>query len=244
MKRISAALKFSSILIAIPVSTILLSCSGSSTGFESLRRDMVESQIRARGLNDENVLQAMNSVPRELFVMEKFKARAYDDNEVPISNHDSLNRPFEDAAMLDALKLQKSDKILEVGTGTGYFASLLSKLAGEVFTIEIEPPLAERARKIISELGIQNVKVITGDGFVGLPENAPYDGIVMQCSPPQVPAPLVEQLKEGGRLLAPIGGGEKFQELTLFVKKDGKLSAEKRLSPANFTPMRGIILEK
>ncbi|HPW45239.1 MAG TPA: protein-L-isoaspartate(D-aspartate) O-methyltransferase [bacterium] len=244
MKKPSATLKLSSPLIAILTTAFLLSCSGSSTNFEGLRRDMIESQIKARGLNNDDILQAMSSVPREIFVMEKFKAHAYDDNEVPISNHDSLNRPFEDAAMLDALDLKSSDRVMEVGTGTGYFASLLSKLAGEVFTIEIEPPLAERARKILPKLGIRNVKVVTGDGFLGLPEHAPYDAIVMQCSPPQVPEPLVEQLKEGGRLLAPIGGGEKFQELTLFVKKDGKLSTEKRLSPANFTPMRGIILEK
>lgn len=230
-----------SLLVAL---VFIFSCNGSQSSMQDRREAMVKYQLEQRGINDSSVLNAFRTVPREKFILPQYRNRAYDDVEAPILFGESLDRPFENAVMISSLGIKPTDKVLEIGTGTGYFSSLMSHIAKVVYTIEIEPSYADAARRNLSELGIKNVHVKNGDGFLGWPEKAPFNVIVMACSPPQIPIPLIEQLVEGGNILAPIGGSEKFQELVLYTKKDGKLVEQKRIGPTTFTPMKGIILEK
>jgi len=219
-------------------------CSGKPKSFAEMRADMVERQLKRRGIRDDRTLAAFSTVPREEFVIEKFRGHAYDDVEAPSGFGQSLDRPYENAIMIEALDIQPGERILEVGTGSGYLASLLSKVGGEVYTIEIEPEIAEDARQRLKRLGYGNVEVKTGDGFLGWPEHAPFDAIVMAASPNRVPEPIARQLAEDGRLVLPLGGAEKFQQLVLFIKKDGKLAKERILTPTTFVPMKGIIEKK
>jgi protein-L-isoaspartate(D-aspartate) O-methyltransferase len=221
----------------------ILSCSSKPANFPDKRAEMVTRQLKQRGIRDPRVLAAFATIPREEYVIEKYRDHAYDDLEVPSGFKQSLDRPFENAIMIEALEIDPSDKVLEVGTGSGYLASLLSKIGSKVYTIEIVPEIADDARKRLSRLGYTNIEVKTGDGFLGWPEHAPFDAIVMTASPNRIPKPITEQLKEGGRLVLPLGGSEKFQELVLFRKKDGKMVEEAKLSPTAFEPMKGKILE-
>jgi len=217
------------------------SCSRKPKTFAERRAEMVERQIEMRGITEETILKAFGTVPREEFVIEKFREHAYDDVEAPSGFGQSLDRPYENALMIKALDVRPGERVLEVGTGAGYLASLLSRIAGEVYSIEIEPEIAEDARKRLKRLGYDNVEVKTGDGFLGWPEHAPFDAIVMAASPNRVPEPLKKQLAEGGRIVLPLGGAEKFQILTLFVKVDGKLVKKAEITPTTFVPMKGII---
>ncbi len=205
---------------------------------------MVKDQLMRRGIISPHVLGAFSLVPRDQFVLTKFIPDAYKDAEVPTPFGQALDRPYENALMLEALELKNTDRVLEVGTGSGYTAALISRIAQDVFTIEIEPKIAEDARKNLQKLGYANVEVKTADGYLGWPEKAPFTKIMMACSPSKVPSPLVSQLAEGGLLLAPIGGTQKFQILTLFKKQNGRLLQIKTLSPTSFTPMKGKITEK
>lgn len=205
---------------------------------------MVERQIVWRGITDKNILEAMLTVPREEFVLPQYKSKAYADLEVPIGFEQTLDRPYEDAFIIQSLKPAPTDRVLEVGTGAGYLASLLSRIVSEVYTIEIIPEIAQNARQRLSKLGYSNIFVKTGDGFLGWPEHAPFNGIVLTCSPPEIPKPLIEQLAEGGRMIVPLGGKKKFQELLLYTKKNGKLKGPLRLAPVTFVPMKGKVLEK
>jgi len=205
---------------------------------------MVEQQIVWRGITDKLVLDAMLSVAREEFVLPQYRSKAYADLEVPIGWEQTLDRPYEDAFMMQALRLSPSDRVLEVGTGGGYLAALISKIVGEVYTIEIEPDLAQTARERLARLRFSNVFVKTGDGFLGWPEHAPFNAMVLTCSPPEIPKPLIDQLVEGGRIILPLGGEKKFQELLLYTKINGKLEGPQHLAPATFVPMKGKILEK
>jgi protein-L-isoaspartate(D-aspartate) O-methyltransferase len=212
--------------------------------FAEQRRAMVERQVLWRGVTDKKVLDAMLAVPREEFVLPQHRDKAYADLEVPIGEDQTLDRPYEDAFIIQSLKLSPTDKVMEVGTGGGYLAALLSRIVPEVYTIEILPEIADAARNRLSKLGYTNIFVKTGDGFLGWPEHAPFNAIILTCSPPEIPKPLIEQLAEGGRLILPLGGEQKFQELLLYTKKNGKLTGPLRLAPVTFVPMKGKILEK
>jgi protein-L-isoaspartate(D-aspartate) O-methyltransferase len=240
--------KTSGLLLALVLcATTLSACSqgaGEKKSFVDLRREMIDGQIKMRGITDGKILRAFMEVPREIFVEPRFKDRAYDDIEAPMAKGETLNRPYEDAMILSALAIQDADRVLEVGTGTGYLSALISRVADRVYTIEIVPEFADMARANFKTLGYENISVKTGDGFAGWEEYALFDKIVLGCSPPTIPKPLEEQLKEGGLMLVPLGGAEKFQELVLYEKRDGAIHEVRRLAPTTFSPMKGEILKK
>ncbi len=202
---------------------------------------MVEQQITQRGITNESIINAFLEVPRELFVLPKYKDSAYLDIEVPIINGETLDRAYENALMLQALNVQSSDRVLEIGTGSGYFTSLLSLIAKQVYSIEIVPEIAKFAKNKTQFLGYENITIKAGDGFLGWKENAPFDKIILLCSPSQIPQPLIEQVKENGFIMAPMGGSNRFQEIILFQKKNNALVKVKSIAPTNYFPMKGII---
>ena len=204
--------------------------------FAEKRRRMVESQIRARDVHDSRVLEAMARVPRHLFVPEEFRAQAYDDYPLPIGFDQTISQPYIVALMTSLLELKGGEKVLEIGTGSGYQAAVLSQIAGHVYTIEILPELAARARNELAELGYANVEARTGDGWAGWPENAPYDGILVTAAPPRVPEPLLQQLKVGGRLVIPVGSF--FQDLLVYTRTE-KGFEKRNVIPVRFVPMTG-----
>lgn len=183
---------------------------------------MVRDQIEARGIRNPRVLQAMMKVPRHLFVPEPYTRAAYQDRPLPIGEGQTISQPYIVAYMTELLDPQPSDTILEIGAGSGYQAALLAELAARVVTIERLTDVASLARRNLSRLGIKNVKVMVADGTMGWPEDAPYDGIMITAAAPEVPPPLLGQLREGGRLVAPIGG-RGMQELVKVVKKGASL---------------------
>lgn len=175
------------------------------------RQLMVESQLRGRGVSDSRVLDAMLRVPRHEFVPEQHRSQAYEDHPLPIGDGQTISQPYIVALMLQSLQLKPSDKVLEIGTGSGYVTALLAELAAEVFSIERHPALADKAREGLSELGYRNVHVITGDGTLGLPDAAPFDAITVAAAAPDLPAALIAQLREGGRMIIPVGTAESQQ---------------------------------
>ncbi len=188
------------------------------------RYDMVEHQIQARGVSDPRVLAAMRKVPRHLFVPPPLARAAYQDRPLPIGEGQTISQPYIVAVMTELLELKPSDRVLEVGTGSGYQAALLAELADRVISVERLPGVAEQARENLARAGITGVRVIVGDGTEGYLEEAPYDGIVVTAATPAVPEPLIEQLAEGGRLVAPVGSRD-MQDLVKVVKsRDGQVS--------------------
>jgi protein-L-isoaspartate(D-aspartate) O-methyltransferase len=206
--------------------------------FAEWRARMVDEQLRERGMRDERVLQAMRSVPREEFVEEYLRHRAYDDGPLPIGFGQTISQPFTVAFMCEALQLTGTERVLEVGTGSGYAAAVLSLLAQEVFTIERIPALAEQARKRLDRLGYRNVQVNTGDGTLGLPEHAPYAGIVVTAGAAMLPQPYVEQLAVGGRIVIPVGGYPFGQTMYRYTKRPQGLQVED-LGGFAFVPLIG-----
>jgi len=198
---------------------------------------MVREQIAARGVADPAVLSAMEKVPRHLFVDEKYAPYAYDDYPLPIENGQTISQPYIVALMTELLSVSGEDRILEIGTGSGYQAAVLGEIVNEVYSVEIIPALAERAEIQLKEMGYKNVAIKAGDGFLGWEEHAPYDGIIVTCAPDKIPAPLIEQLAEGGRLVIPVGEG--FQNLKLGEKKNGKFTV-RNIIAVRFVPMTGI----
>lgn len=205
------------------------------TDYRKLRGVMVDRQIRSRGVTDDRVLKAMLKVERHLFVPEKYHSEAYQDHPLPIGAGQTISQPYIVAFMTEALDLKPTDKVLEIGTGSGYQAAVLAELCDSVYTVEIVGMLAEMATKTLNELHYTNVSVKEGDGYEGWPENAPYDAIIVTCAPNQVPEPLKDQLREGGKMIIPVGQTY-AQELVLLEKKDGKLKQHKVL-PVRFVPM-------
>jgi protein-L-isoaspartate(D-aspartate) O-methyltransferase len=203
-----------------------------------LREAMVKTQLAGAGITDPDVLQAMRDVPRHEFVPPALQPYAYADGPLPIGHGQTISQPFIVAYMTQALDLSPTDTVLEVGTGSGYQAAILGKLAKEVYTIEIVPPLAESAKVVLARLGFENVHVKQGDGYLGWPEKAPFDAIIVTCAPEEVPEPLIAQLREGGRLVIPVGEAGGVQELVLLRKKDGKVAKE-RMIDVRFVPMTG-----
>ncbi len=205
--------------------------------FAGQRQRMVQEQMMARGIHEERVLAAVAKVPREEFVPADERAAAYTDNPLPIGYDQTISQPYIVAFMTEQLHPKPSDRVLEIGTGSGYQAAILAELVAEVYTIEIAGPLARNADATLAHLGYKNVHVKVGDGHKGWPEEAPFDAIIVTCAPEKVPQPLVDQLKEGGRMIIPVGN--RFaQELYLLEKKNGQLK-ESAVLPVRFVPMAG-----
>ena len=201
------------------------------------RQRMVEYQIAPRGVRDPRVLSAMREVPRHLFVPPPYDKSAYEDCPLPIGNGQTISQPYIVALMTELLSLQPTDSVLEIGTGCGYQAAILAALVRQVTTIERIPEVAGLARANLSAVGCRNVEVIVGDGTLGHPQKAPYDGIIITAATPSVPRPLIEQLAEGGRLVAPVGGRD-IQELIRLRKKGGSLN-EDHHGGVRFVPLIG-----
>jgi protein-L-isoaspartate(D-aspartate) O-methyltransferase len=202
------------------------------------RARMVEHQLRRRGIADERVLAAMACVPRELFVPENLHHLAYEDGALPIGYGQTISQPFIVATISSLLQLSGDERVLDVGTGSGYQAAVLAELAAEVVTIERVPELAERARAALAQAGYDGVEVLVGDGSLGVPERAPFDAIAVAAAAPSVPPALYDQLSEGGRLVVP-RGGRWGQELVLVVRTpDGPV--EKASVPCRFVPLVGV----
>jgi protein-L-isoaspartate(D-aspartate) O-methyltransferase len=219
---------------------VLAAC-GSVTGAESQDRQaevrrMVDSQLRERGIQDERVLAAMARVPRHRYVPAEQQRSAYADGALPIGYGQTISQPYIVAFMTEALKLEASDVVLEIGTGSGYQAAILGELAREVYTIEIVPELAERARKTLEDEGYRNVHVRAGDGYLGWPEHAPFRKIMVTAAPEDVPPALVEQLAVGGTMILPVGPRMGNQELRILTKTEKGVLTERSL-PVRFVPM-------
>jgi protein-L-isoaspartate(D-aspartate) O-methyltransferase len=175
------------------------------------RQLMVESQLRCRGISDARVLDAMLRVPRHEFVSEAYRGQAYDDHPLPIGDGQTISQPYIVARMLESLELAPTDKVLEVGTGSGYVTALLAELSAQVFSIERHPALAENARQLLTALGYTNVRVFTGDGTLGLPAIAPFDAIMVSAAAADMPLALIAQLREAGRMIIPVGTDDSQQ---------------------------------
>jgi len=195
----------------------------------------VERQLRPRGIDDSRTLRAMAKVPREKFVAKELQARAYEDRPLPIGYGQTISQPFIVAFMTQELKPKPTDRILEVGTGSGYQAAVLAELVAEVYTIEIVKPLAESAEVRLRELGYKNVHVKAGDGYKGWREHAPFDAIIVTAAPDHVPQPLVEQLKEGGRMIIPVG--KTFAQELYLLEKRGGVVKQTAVIPVKFVPL-------
>ncbi len=203
--------------------------------YKSAKKQMVELQIRARGISDNDILNAFYKVDRHLFVPDNLKRFAYEDRPLPIGEGQTISQPYIVAFMTDALKLKRLEKVLEIGTGSGYQAAILGELCDSVFSIEIIETLGKRSDSLLRKLNYQNIKVKIGDGYKGWKEFAQFDAIIVTCSPSNIPLPLKEQLKEGGRMIIPVGGSF-YQELVYIRKVNGKL-IEENILPVRFVPM-------
>ncbi|MBA7612862.1 Protein-L-isoaspartate O-methyltransferase [subsurface metagenome] len=211
--------------------------------YQTAREQMVRVQLEARDITDERVLTAFRKVPRHAFVPDSYQTGAYGDFPLPIGENQTISQPYMVAIMTQLLKLKGDEKVLEVGTGSGYQAAILGELAAEVYTIELLSGLAETAEKRLDSLGYTNVHVKAGDGYLGWPEAAPFEGIIITCAPEKLPQPLVEQLAIGGRLVVPIGPQHHAQTLTIYTKQDTGL-AKRYEGGCYFVPMRGLVEEE
>jgi protein-L-isoaspartate(D-aspartate) O-methyltransferase len=205
--------------------------------FADERQRMVDSQLRARGLRDERVLEAMNHVPRHEFVDERYRGQAYEDHPLPIGKEQTISQPYIVGLTLESLCLQPSDTVLEVGTGSGYQTAILSELVRHVYSIERHELLAREAAATLARLGYKNATVVVGDGSTGLAERQPFDAIVVAAAAPQIPEPLLQQLREGGRMVIPVGF-PRNQELQL-VRKQHSGAVVTSLSGCAFVPLIG-----
>lgn len=204
----------------------------------SARDRMVERHLAERGIKDKRVLEAFRTVPRHEFIRPEARHLAYEDESIPIGEGQTITPPFDVAFMTEALAPRPEDKIYEVGTGSGYQAAILSRLVKDVYSVEIHKPLADGARKVLDKLGYTNVHSKHGDGYEGWPEAAPFDAVIVTCAPEKIPQPLVDQLKEGGRMVIPLG--DRYNQVVyLMTRKNGKMERVKALRPTLFVPMTG-----
>src|SRR6267154_168295 len=203
--------------------------------FAAHRQRMVEQQLKPRGIKDERVLAAMAKVPREEFIPVDARADAYEDGPLPIGYDQTISQPYIVAFMTEQLRPKPTDRVLEIGTGSGYQAAVLAELVADVYTIEIVKPLAQDAEIRLRELGYKNIRVKAGDGYKGWPEHAPFDAIIVTAAPDHVPQPLVEQLKEGGRMIIPVGK-RGWQKLYLLEKQGGQIR-QTAVIPVTFVPL-------
>lgn len=208
--------------------------------FKKERQQMVQRQIADRGIADKAVLQAMRTVPRHRFVPPHLQVQAYGDFPLPIGKGQTISQPYVVAIMTEMLQLSPNDNVLEIGTGSGYQAAILGQIVNNVFSIEIHASLAKRAAKLLQDLNYTNIKVKHGDGYFGWKEHAPFYAIIITAAANKIPQPLIEQLKEGGRLVAPLEKTDFYQELTLFIKK-GKKNIVKKAGGVRFVPMTGEV---
>ena len=222
------------VIVLLGLTFLLTFESGKGEDFSQQRNNMVKLQIKARGIQDEKVLEAINKVKRHLFVPVALRSFAYQDHPLPIGEGQTISQPYIVALMTELLSLKENEKVLEVGTGSGYQAAILAEISKEVYTIEILPGLIKKAEQLLAKLGYSNIKFKCGDGYLGWPEYAPFNAIIVTCAPSSIPPVLLEQLAEGGRLVIPVG--DKLQKLKVVVKKDGRIK-EKNIIPVRFVPM-------
>jgi len=208
---------------------------------EAAREEMIKRQIIARGVVDPRVLAAMRKIPRHLFVHEEMRAAAYVDEPLPIGDRQTISQPFIVAYMTEFLDLAKTDKVLEIGTGSGYQTAVLAEIASEVWTVEIIPSLAASARRTLEALGYGNIRFRVGDGSGGWPEEAPFDAIIVTAAPEDVPAALKGQLRDGGRMIIPVGRGDQTLQL---IRRMGDRMIDTRLLSVRFVPLRGAASEE
>ena len=211
--------------------------------FEKRRQEMVAKDIKGRGISDPKVLAAMMKVERHLFVDSALASQAYEDHPLPIGEGQTISQPYMVAAMTETATLKGGEKVLEIGTGSGYQAAVLAEIAKEVYTIEIKKGLAERAKERLAALGYGNIHVKYGDGYFGWEEHAPFDVVIVTAAASRIPQPLFDQLKEGGRLIMPIGNARLYQEFTVVTKEKGKYT-KKELGGVVFVPMTGEVQKK
>jgi len=235
---LGAALMGASLLVLACQENAVTASSAETRNRHAERARMVEQQIVARGIENAAVIAAMRRVPRHLFVSRSEASQAYEDHPLPIGYGQTISQPFIVAFMTEALDLDGSEKVLEIGTGSGYQAAVLGEVAGEVFTIEIVAPLAERARETLAGLGYDNVHVRAGDGYLGWPQEAPFDAVIVTAAPDHVPQPLIDQLAVGGRMIVPVG--EDAQNLVLLRRTETGLEQE-AVMPVRFVPMTGLV---
>ncbi|MBC8357463.1 MAG: protein-L-isoaspartate(D-aspartate) O-methyltransferase [Candidatus Aminicenantes bacterium] len=202
--------------------------------FEEKRENMVQNQLRARGVKDRKVLDVMRKIPRHEFVPENMKSYAYQDEPLPIGEGQTISQPYIVAYMTEVLALKGAEKVLEIGTGSGYQAAILAELVKEVFTVEVISPLSVKAQEVLKKLGYKNIYFKIGDGTLGWEENAPYDAVMVTAAPAKVPKALQEQLEIPGRMVIPVGST--FQELVL-VKREMKKFKKRKLLPVRFVPL-------
>jgi protein-L-isoaspartate(D-aspartate) O-methyltransferase len=236
MRKIRLSAFVSAALLAV-TDRVAIHSAETASDFTVARRRMVEEQLVARGLTNTHVLAAMAKVPRHELVPAEHRSDAYGDFPLPIGHHQTISQPYIVAFMTEQLAPKLTDKVLEIGTGSGYQAAVLAGLVRTVHTIEIVEPLGRRADADLKRLGYTNVFVRIGDGYQGWPEAAPFDSIIVTCAPDKVPQPLIDQLKDGGRMIIPIGSSWS-QELYIFSKTDGKIQ-KKAILPVRFVPMTG-----
>jgi len=230
------------LLVAMLAATACGQKPAPTANFGTERQRMVQQQLMPRGIHDGRVLAAMAKVPREEFVPADSRAASYEDGPLQIGHGQTISQPYIVAFMTEQLRPKASDRVLEIGTGSGYQAAILAGLVKDVYTIEIIDALAKDAEATLRRLGYKNVHAKVGDGYRGWPEHAPFDAITVTCAPDHVPQPLIDQLKEGGRMIIPVGGFGN-QELYLLEKKNGQLQRRSVL-PVRFVPMAGEATEK
>ncbi len=214
---------------------------GEQEVFVQAREEMVKTQITKRGIKDERLLNAMLRVERHRFVPDEIQEFAYIDRPLPIGEGQTISQPYIVALMTELLELDSDEKVLEIGTGSGYQAAILAELAREVYTIEILEPLTKKAKKLLQDLGYENITVKCGDGYLGWEEYGPFDAIIVTCAPPHIPQPLIDQLVEGGRMVIPVGTN--WQELKLIEKQNNQIKIIDTV-PVRFVPMTGEAVEK
>ena len=220
----------------VVLTCLFFGCIGlSQNSYEEKREVMVVEQIEARGVTHWGTLKAMREVPRHQFVPEGMKPSAYLDTPLPIGHKQTISQPFMVAYMTEQLRPKRGDKILEIGTGSGYQAAVLAEMVDEVFTIEIVKPLGEQARARLDSMGYKNISVRVGDGYAGWPEEAPFDGIIVTAGAEEIPQPLIDQLAEGGRMVIPVGPHKGVRQLQLLIKRKGKIEII-NLMPVRFVP--------
>jgi len=209
----------------------------SSTDHEKERENMVESQLVQRGIKDKRVLDAMRQVPRHLFIPKDARGLAYCDGPLPIGQGQTISQPYIVALMTELLSLRGQEKVLELGTGSGYQAAILSRLVRQVYSVERHATLAEQAKQVLSQLGYHNVVIKVGDGTLGWPEHSPYEAIIVTAAAPYVPQPLTDQLADGGRLVAPVGS--RWSQALVKIKRQDQTLTREHLTAVAFVPLVG-----